>query len=69
MNNNIRNVCLIGHSSHGKTSVAEAMLYFTKATNRLGKVSEGNTVLDYDAEEKKRGFPESMEIRKSLFCL
>ena len=62
MNNNIRNVCLIGHSSHGKTSVAEAMLYFTKATNRLGKVSEGNTVLDYDAEEKKRGFSVSLSV-------
>ena len=62
MNNNIRNVCLIGHSSHGKTSVAEGMLYFTKATNRLGKVSEGNTVLDYDAEEKKRGFSISLSV-------
>ncbi len=62
MENIIRNVCLAGHSGHGKTSVAEAMLYLSKATNRLGKISDGNTVLDYDAEEKKRGFSISLAV-------
>jgi len=50
----LRNVALVGHSSTGKTTVAEAMLYLGKATDRLGKVTEGNTVSDYDAEEIKR---------------
>ena len=53
--NNIRNVALIGHSGSGKTSTLEAMLYKAKATDRLGKISQGNTVSDYDPEEVKRG--------------
>ena len=52
----IRNTCLLGHSGSGKTSLAEAILYLTKSTDRLGKPSEGNTVCDYDPEEIKRGF-------------
>ena len=51
---NIINVCLAGHASSGKTSLAEALLYFSKATDRLGKISEGNTVTDFDPEEIKR---------------
>ncbi len=54
--NQIRNVCLLGHSGSGKTSVTEAMLYFTKSTDRMGKPADGNTVCDYDSEEIKRGF-------------
>lgn len=50
----IRNVALIGHSSSGKTSLAEALLFNTGATTRLGKVDEGNTVSDFDAEEHRR---------------
>lgn len=52
----LRNIALLGHSGSGKTSLAEAMLYFTKATDRMGKPSDGNTVCDYDPEEIKRGF-------------
>ena len=52
----LRNVCLLGHSGSGKTSLAEAMLFLTGATDRLGKVTDGNTVCDYDSEEIKRGF-------------
>ena len=57
---NIRNICLIGHGNSGKTSLAESMLYMTKATDRLGKVSDGNTVCDYDQEEKNRQITISM---------
>ena len=52
----IRNIVLLGHSGSGKTSLAEAMLYLTKNTDRLGNVSAGNTVCDYDPEEVRRGF-------------
>ena len=52
----IRNICLLGHGGAGKTSLAEAMLYLSKATDRLGKPAEGNTVCDFDPEEIKRGF-------------
>ncbi len=51
---NIRNICLLGHGNSGKTSLAESMLFVTGATDRQGKVSDGNTVCDYDAEEIKR---------------
>ena len=58
----IRNVALLGHGGCGKTSLAEAMLYITGGTDRLGKVTDGNTVSDYDAEEIKRGFSISASL-------
>ncbi|MGN1095639.1 MAG: GTP-binding protein, partial [Eubacteriales bacterium] len=63
----IRNVCLLGHCSSGKTSIAEAMLYIAKQTDRLGKVEDGNTVLDYDPESVKRGFSVSMSVAQFLW--
>ena len=54
MSDNIRNICLLGHGSTGKTSLAESILYLTGMTDRLGKVVEGNSTCDYDAEEIKR---------------
>lgn len=45
---------LLGHSGSGKTSLAEAMLYTTKAIGRMGRVEDGNTVSDFDPEEHKR---------------
>ena len=50
----IRNVCLLGHGGDGKTSLAESLLFLTGGTDRLGKVSDGNTVCDFDPEEVKR---------------
>jgi|GEM_PF-3130298 len=50
----IRNIMIAGHSSNGKTSLAEALLYITKSSDRLGSVADGNTVTDFDAEEIKR---------------
>ncbi len=52
----IRNVALLGHSGGGKTSLAESMLYISRLTDRLGNVSDGNTICDYDPEEIKRGY-------------
>ena len=51
----VRNICMLGHSGSGKTAVVESMLFYTKAIDRMGKASDGNSVLDYDAEEVKRG--------------
>ena len=50
----ILNIALAGHSGSGKTSLAEAMLYLGGGSERLGKVSDGNTVCDFDPEEIKR---------------
>ncbi len=50
----IRNVVLLGHSSSGKTSLAEAMLFSAQASPRLGNIAGGNTVCDFDPEEIKR---------------
>lgn len=50
----ILNIALAGHSGAGKTSVAESMLYLAGASDRLGKIADGNTVLDFDSEEIKR---------------
>ncbi len=58
----IRNICLIGHKGNGKTTLAESMLYFSKVTERLGKIEQGNTVLDFDAEEIKRKFSISLSM-------
>lgn len=52
--NMVRNLAIIGHGNCGKTSLAEAMLYTAGKTNRLGKVDDGNSVMDYDEEEIQR---------------
>ena len=54
MADKLRNIALIAHSGAGKTSLAEAMLFNTGATTRLGRTEEGNTVMDYEPEELKR---------------
>ena len=51
----VRNIALIGHGSTGKTSLAEAMLFASGATTRLGRVEDGTTVSDWDPDEQKRG--------------
>lgn len=51
---NIRNITVVGHASKGKTTLCEALLNAAGATERMGKVADGNTVTDFDSEEKKR---------------
>lgn len=72
----IRNVVLLGHGGAGKTSLVEAMAYLSGQTNRMGKISDGNTVSDFDKEEIKRSFsiqttvvPIYGTIQRSIFWI
>jgi len=61
----IRNIGFVGHGGSGKTSLAESVLFLTGVTDRLGKVGDGSSVMDYDPDEIKRGH----SINSSLaFC-
>lgn len=51
---NIRNICLVGHGSSGKTSLVSGLLFTSGMVNRLGRVDEGTTITDYDEEEIER---------------
>lgn len=53
--NDIRNIAIAGHGDKGKTTLCEAMLYVSGGIDRLGKITDGNTVMDFDPEEKRRG--------------
>ncbi|MDR3593299.1 elongation factor G [Clostridium sp.] len=59
---NLRNVGLMGHNGTGKTSLAESLLYYSKIIDRLGKIEDGTTVLDFDTEEKKRQFSIALSV-------
>ena len=58
----IRNVVLLGHGGCGKTSLVESMASITGVTSRMGKVSDGNTISDFDKEEIKRKFSISTTV-------
>lgn len=60
----IRNIAIAGHGGRGKTTLAEAMLYLAGVTERLGRIADGNTVLDYDGEEKSAGPPFLQQLRR-----
>ena len=63
----IRNVALIGHSGEGKTSLAEAMMFEAKTIDRLGKVDDGSSTMDYDDEEIKRKISISLSLGYALY--
>ncbi len=63
----IRNIAVIGHSGEGKTSVVEAILFNGKSTDRLGKVTEGNTVTDYDEQEIARKMSISLSMAYTMW--
>lgn len=63
----IRNVALIGHSGEGKTSLAEAMMFEAKTIDRLGKVDDGSSTLDYDDEEIKRKISISLSLGYAIY--
>ena len=50
----IRNVAVVGHGKTGKTSILDACIFNSGAAKRLGKVDDGTSLLDYEAEETKR---------------
>lgn len=58
----IRNVILMGHGGVGKTSLSEAALFVSGATNRLGSVEDGNTTSDFDEDEHRRKFSINMTV-------
>jgi elongation factor G len=58
----IHNVALISHGGAGKTSLAEALLFLSGAINRLGRVEEGTTTSDHDADEIKRHMSVSTSV-------
>ena len=61
----VRNVGVVGHQGAGKTTLVESLAFAIGMTTRLGRVEEGNTISDYDAEEQQRG----MSISTSLVSM
>lgn len=58
----LRNVAIVGHGSEGKTTLTEAIMFNAGLIDRMGKVEDGNTVSDYDAEEIRRGISISASL-------
>ena len=52
--NRLRNIAIIAHGKAGKTTLAEAMLFDGGASDRLGRVDDGTSIMDFEPEEIKR---------------
>lgn len=63
--NSVKNLAILGHGGSGKTTLADAILFYGKATDRIGKISDNTTVMDFDAEEKKR----KVSVSTSVYAL
>ena len=63
--NSIRNIALLGHGGSGKTTLADAIIFYGKAIERIGRISDSTTVMDFDSEEKKR----KISISTSVYAL
>ena len=63
--NQIRNIAILGHGGSGKTTLADAILYYAGVTDRIGKTGDSTTVMDFDAEEKKR----KVSVSTSVYAL
>ena len=61
----IKNIAFLGHGGSGKTTLADAILFYGKATDRIGKTQDGTALLDFDNEEKKRG----SSVSTSMYAL
>ena len=61
----IKNIAFLGHGGSGKTTLADAVLFYGKAADRIGKTQDGTALLDFDPEEKKRG----TSVSTSMFAL
>jgi elongation factor G len=59
---NIRNVLLVGHGGAGKTTLLESMVFTAGASTRMGRIEDGNTVSDFEAEEVKKGISVSLAM-------
>ncbi len=58
----IHNVGIFGHGGSGKTTLVEALVYTTKGATRLGRVEDGTTISDYDADEQKRRMSVNLSV-------
>jgi len=58
----VRNILIVGHGGAGKTSLVEAVLHATGATNRVGRVEDGTTVTDFEPEETRKQISVSVAV-------